>query len=167
MKTLSLFAFTLFLAVVSHAQPMSPSRVPVTDAAKNPVNPVNYVIRVEWKEPKGDPKFLEVMTTEGGFQLDTIQKNSVKINNNDVPVTLKLTGTLTALDREKGKLQLYLGRTVPYVTGTFGNGINTSSSYSQLSVGLQSTFIVKFGKPLTVQNDENGDISILVKRDED
>jgi hypothetical protein len=56
--------------------------------------PVNYLIRVEWKEPKGDPKFLEVLTTEGQFNLNTIQKNSVKINNNDVPVTLKFSGTL-------------------------------------------------------------------------
>jgi hypothetical protein len=167
MKTLSLFAFALFLAVAGLAQPTFPPRSPVTDATKTPVNLINYVIRVEWKEPKGDPKFLEVTTTEGEFQLNTIQKNSVKINNNDVPVTLKLTGTLTALDQEKGKLQLFLGRTVPYVTGTFGSGSNTSSSYSQLSVGLQSTFIVKFGKPLTVQSDENGDITILVKRDED
>jgi hypothetical protein len=81
-------------------------------------------------------------------------------------VTLKLTGTLTAFDSEKGKLQLFLGRTVPYVASTFGNGSSMSSSYSQLSVGLHSTFAVKFGKPLIVQNDENGEIVILVKREE-
>ena len=66
-----------------------------------------------------------------------------------------------------GKLQLFLGRTVPYVTSTHGSGSNTSSSYSQLSVGLQSTFIVKFGKPAVIQTDETGEISVLVKRMKD
>jgi hypothetical protein len=33
-----------------------------------------------------------------------------------------------------------------------------------MSVGLQSTFIVKFGKPAVIQTDENGQISVLVKR---
>ena len=41
------------------------------------------------------------------------------------------------------------------------------STYSQMSVGLQSTFVVKFGKPVVIQNDENGEISVLVKRVED
>ena len=108
-----------------------------------------------------------MLTTEGVFQLDTIQKNSVKINNQDIPITLKFTGTLTALDGDTGKLQLFLGRTVPYVTGSFGNGLSQSSSYSQLSVGLQSAFIVHFGKPETIQTDENGRISVLVKLEED
>jgi hypothetical protein len=33
-----------------------------------------------------------------------------------------------------------------------------------MSVGLQSTFIVTFGKPAVIQNDENGQITALVKR---
>ena len=88
----------------------------------------------------------------------------MKINNNDVPVTLKLSGTLTALSDEKGRLQLFLGRTVPYVTGTVGFGPSASSSYQQLSVGLDSTFVVQFGKPVIIQTDESGQISVLVKR---
>jgi hypothetical protein len=161
-KKLSLALVALFLALSGYSQPTPPAH-PVTE---DPKDSVNYILRVEWKEPKNDPKFIEVTTSEGQFQLDTIQKNSVKINNDEIPVTLKLTGTLTAFDSEKGKLQLFLGRTVPYVASTFGNGSSMSSSYSQLSVGLHSTFAVKFGKPLIVQNDENGEIVILVKREE-
>lgn len=127
-------------------------------------DPVNYLIRVEWKEPKSDPKFLEVLTTEGSFNLDTIQKTSVKINNSDIPSTLKFSGSIKGLSDEKGRLELFLGRTVPYVTGSYGSGSNMASSYSQLSVGLNSTFIVTFGKPLVVQNDDSGQISVLVKR---
>ncbi len=161
MKTFPLILVALLIAVACHAQPQPGTPAPAIAPAKDPVN---YLIRVEWKEPKSDPKFLEVLTTEGRFELDTIQKNSVKINNNDVPVTLKLTGSLNALNDEKGRLQLFLGRTVPYVTGTSGFGPSASSSYSQMSVGLESTFMVQFGKPVIVQTDENGQISILVKR---
>ena len=63
-------------------------------AAAPAKEPVNYLIRVvEWKEPKADPKSLEVLTTEGNFELDTIQKNSVKINNNDAPVQRRSSST--------------------------------------------------------------------------
>ena len=174
MKTYPLILATLLVAFACHSQPapamprplMAPPGAP-PPAAMPAREPVNYLIRVEWKDPKADPKSLEVLTTEGNFDLNTIQKNSVKINNNDVPVTLKFNGTLRELSDEKGRLQLFLGRTVPYVTGTSGSGPNASSSYSQLSVGLQSTFIVKFNKPLVIQTDENGEISVLVKRIED
>jgi hypothetical protein len=172
MKTYPLIIVALLIAFVCQSQPALPTPRPALPppgmippppavAAKEPVN---YLIRVEWKEPKGDPKFLEVLTTEGQFSLDTAQKNSVKINNNDVPVTLKFSGTLNAISSEKGRLQLFLGRTVPYVTSTSGDGPNARSSYSQMSVGLQSTFIVTFGKPVVIQTDENGEISVLVKR---
>lgn len=170
MKTFPLFLAVLLIAGAGHSQPaplppppMMPPGVPPRAAA--PAKDLaNYLIRVEWKEPKGDSRFLEVLTAEGHFDLDTIQKNTVKINNSEVPSTLKFSGTLTTLNDEKGRLQLFLGRTVPYVTGTYGSGPAASSSYSQLSVGLDSTFIVKFGKPLTIQNDESGQISVLVKR---
>jgi hypothetical protein len=182
MKTIPLLTVILFLAVAAQAQP-AVNRQPqpafqqrlqsiiATSGAPSSAmparEPVNYLIRVEWKEPKGDPKFLEVLTTDGNFNLDTIQKTSVKINNADIPVTLKFNGTLSTLDDQKGRLQLFLGRTVPYVTGSYNNGMGSSSSYSQLSVGLQSTFIVTFGKPLVIQNDESGQISVLVKRMKD
>jgi len=98
--------------------------------------------------------------------LDTIS-GAVKINNSDVPTTVKLTGTLTELNPEKGRLQLFLGRTMPYVTSTYTGSVGgQSSSYSQLSVGLASIFIVTFGKPLIIQTDDNGTVSILVKRED-
>ena len=170
MKTLPLTLITLLIAIACHSQPapgmppLPPSAPPAAPAAPPAVKEANYLVRVEWKEPKGDPKFLEVLTTEGRFDLNTIQKNSVKINNNEVPITLKFSGTLKELNDSKGRLQLFLGRTVPYVTGTSGSGPNAASSYSQLSVGLDSTFIVKFDKPIVIQNDESGEISVLVKR---
>lgn len=164
MKTFPLFIIVLLAAIACHAQPMPPGQRPTPGAPTEAVRqPVNYIIRVEWKAPKEDPKFLEVLTTDGSFDLNTIQKNSVKINNNEIPVTLKFSGSLTTLDGEKGKLQLFLGRTVPYVTGSSGFGSNVSSSYSQMSVGLNSTFVVHFGKSQVIQSDENGEISVLVK----
>jgi hypothetical protein len=140
-------------------RPVMPPPIPVPAR-----EPVNYLIRVEWKTPEGDPKSLEVLTAQGNFSLNTLQKNPVKINNNDVPITLKFSGSLMELNDAKGRLQLFLGRTVPYVTGTSGSGPNATSSYSQMSVGLDSTFVVQFGKPVVIQSDENGEISVLVKR---
>jgi hypothetical protein len=111
--------------------------------------------------------FVQMMTAEGPFNLDALEHSTMKINGPDIPTTLKLSGNLTVLSLEKGRLKLYIGRTVPYMTGaSSGPGGTTSSSYQQLSVGLDSTFIVTFGKPLVIQGDENGQISILVKRDE-
>jgi hypothetical protein len=165
MKIFPLIAVALLVAFACHSQPVTPSSSPGASVAVAPVkDPVNYLIRVEWKEPKADPKSLEVLTGEGNFELDTIQKTSVKINNSDIPVTLKLSGTLRELSDKKGHLQMFLGRTVPYVNSTSGSGPNASSSYSHMSVGLQSTFVVTFGKPAVIQTDENGEISVLVKR---
>jgi len=123
--------------------------------------PANYRIHVDWHGAQGETNSLEVLTAEGQVELDTLQKNSVKINNNDIPVTLKLNATLKVLDDQKGQLQMFLGRTVPYVTSTNPMG---NSSYSQMSVGLQSSFIVTFGKPDVIQSDENGTITVLVTR---
>ena len=156
MKTILLWLSALLLASTIHAQPASPPSAAVTK------DTYNYLIHVEWNDLKGEPKILEVLTTDGAVEYDGLQKASVKINNN-VPVTLKLTGNLTVLDWNKGRLQLYLGRTVPYVTSV-GSGLSPMSSYSQMSVGLQATYIVTFGKPLVIQTDENGTISVLVKR---
>jgi len=162
MKTLHLFLVVLFAAVVCHAQPVPPT--PPSPPAEAPKEPLNYVIRIEWHAEKENTKFLQLLTTEGQFNLDTIQKNSVKINDNDIPVTLKMSGSLIALGADKGRLQLFLGRTVPYVTGTtFGLSKTGTSSYSQLSVGVNSVFIVKFGKSQVIQADETGEISVLVK----
>jgi len=159
MKTILLLLSALLLAATAHCQPAS---APPAVVAKDTYD---YLIHVEWNDLKGEPKTLEVLTTDGQVEYDGLQKASVKINNNDIPVTLKLTGTLTVLDWNKGRLQLYLGRTVPYVTGTTGSTFGAmSSSYSQMSVGLQATYIVTFGKPLVIQSDENGTISVLVKR---
>jgi hypothetical protein len=171
MKTTSLLTVVLFLAVAGQAQSIPPRLPPPTMPGGVPPpgvvpvkEPVNYLIRIEWKEPKGDAKFLELLTTEGNFTLDTIQKSSVKINNSDIPGTLKFSGSLDALSDKQARLQLYLGRTVPYVTSTYGSGLNVGSSYSQLSVGLSSVFIATFGKTEVIQNDESGQISVLVKR---
>jgi len=127
--------------------------------------PVNYAIRVEWKDAKKGTNALQIVTTEGSFNLDTVS-GAVKINNSDVPTTVKVSGSLVELSPEKGRLQLFLGRTVPYVTSTYSGGSPGSggSSYSQLSVGLNSNFVVTFGKPLVIQADDNGEVTILVKR---
>ena len=148
------------------SQPGAPLRT-LGGSAPSPVleqDPVNYLVRVEWKAPNAESKFLEVLTAEGQFNLNTIEKNPVKINNNDVPTTLKFTGSLVPISSEKARVKLFLGRTVPYVTSTANGQTGSVSSYQQMSVGLDSSFVITFGKSVVVQNDENGQISVLVKR---
>ena len=147
-----------------------PSRtIPRSPAAEESVSKetVNYVIRVDWKDSKNAAHHLEVLTTEGTVNLDTFLQDKVKIDDSEIPVTISLKGSLSVLSPEKGRLSLFLGRTVPYVTGSnIGPGGKTSS-YQQRQVGLSSTFIVTFGKPVVIQSDENEKVSILVKRAED
>jgi hypothetical protein len=183
MKITTIILATMCAVVVCQAQPPTPPPPPpspgspttfqqrlvaIQQAANTePKDTSNYLIRVEWKEPKGDAKHLEILTAEGQVELDTIQKSTVKINDNEIPTTLKCTGNLTTIDGDKGRLKLFLGRTVPYVTSTYaGPNGKMGSSYSQMSAGLDSAFIVQYGKTQVIQSDENGEISVLVTRKE-
>jgi hypothetical protein len=166
MKLHSLFVTLLMAAATVGAQftPATPAKTPAS-----PVKPLcNYLLQVEWKS-RSETNAVKVLTTEGQFNLDALQGAKVKINNNEIPVTLRLSGTLTVLSPDtKGQLTLFLGRTVPYVTGVSTGVSGTStSSYQQMQVGLNSTYIVTFGKPLLIQSDGNEEVTILVSRQED
>jgi len=172
MKTLHfLIVATLWVAVCQAEPPSALPSAGAPPAASPPATctnePANYIISVQWKDTKLGSSFVQMMTAEGAFNLDALEHGTMKINGPEIPTTLKLSGSLTLLGPGKGRLKLFIGRTVPYMTGASqGPGGTTASSYQQLSVGLDSTFIVTFGKPLVIQGDENGQISILVKRDE-
>ncbi len=172
MKALPFLIAATLWAVVCQAQPtFAPPSASAPSMATPPAtstnDPANYVISVQWKDTKLGSRFVQMMTAEGSFNLDALEHSTMKINGPDIPTTLKLSGCLTLLSPEKGRLKLFIGRTVPYMTGAAqGPNGTTPPSYQQLTVGLDSTFIVIFGKPLVIQGDENGQISILVKRDE-
>lgn len=163
-------ALALLMTMNSHAAsppapPPAPQSVTLTTAEAPPTKEIaNYTVRVQWTDAAGVTNHLQVLTTEGQFSLDSLQ-TPVKINNSDVPTTVKLQGTLKVLSPEKGRINLFLGRTVPYVTGTSeGATGRTTSSYQQLQVGLSSTFGVTFGKSQVIQVDASGEVSILVNR---
>lgn len=158
MKKICLWLIALFAAVVCQAQPGSSA------ASSGPRDTSNYNIHVGWIDDQGHSNSVDVLTAEGQFDLNTVQKDRVKIDNYEVPQTTKFEGNLTVFSPEKGRLKIFLGRTIPYVTSKFGNGPNSGSSYSQLSVGLDSTFNVTFGKPLVIQTDADGQITVLVSR---
>jgi hypothetical protein len=177
MKAITLLSLALFSAATALAQPSPvPPRPPHTPQPPQPpmmggqvapkASTANYSITVSWKEAGVATNSLRVLTSEGSFQLDTLQ-GSKRIDQSDIPTTVSFTGTLDLLDGDKARLKLFLGRTVPYVTGTHSSGAGaTSSSYQQLRVGLNSTFTVTFGKPLIVQADQTGEVTVLVKRED-
>lgn len=125
-------------------------------------NPVNYILRVSWKSNNGGTNAIQLLTTEGTFKLNTSQPSGVKLGDTEVPISVSVDGTLKALGAEHGELQLFLGRSVPYVT--HGGGTPGTSSIQQRQEGLTLTFLVTFGQPVLVQKDGNGEVSVLVER---
>jgi len=120
---------------------------------------------VEWKDTKGTGHHIELVTTEGAFNLSTFLQDKARINDTDIPITVSLEGTLNVHDSEHGRLKLFFGRTVPYITGTStGNGGMKTSQYSQHQVGLSSVFAVTFGTSLQIQSDETDTVTLTVKR---
>ncbi len=176
MKTLAILFSLLLLAPFAPGQPQMPfsiianqpglpppGRPPFLPQASTPGDESNYLIHIEWSDGQGAPKTLEVVTGAGHVDYNGFLKSSVKIGGSDIPATLKLSGTLSVLSPKKGRLELYLGRTVPYVTSSYGPSGALSNSYSQMSVGIQTTMVVTFGKPIVVQSDDNGVVTVLVK----
>ena len=169
MKLLPLFALNLLAVVVCQGQviyppPPSPS-TPTTLPAFT--NTANFAIQIQWRTSKSETNFLRLVTTEGLFNLDTVQTNRVKVNTNEIPVTVRVSGMLTVIAPEKGRLNLFLGRTVPYVTSVNVGGSTTSSTYQQVQAGLNSNYTVTFGKPMVIQSDGNEEITLLVTKLED
>lgn len=159
---------TTFAQPVGQPPPMrrlpgSPPPGPPLDAES-----ANYQIRVQWKDADGGSNLLQIVTAEGGFKVNTAQLGKVKINNSDMPITLNLNGDLELLSADKARLKIFLGRTLPYVTGTTmapgAGGFVPSSTFQQLQLGLDSTVVVTFGKPLVIQSDEREEITLTVKR---
>jgi len=131
-----------------------------------PKDTANYLIIVKWTDTKAGTNALQVLTSEGSFSLETIQA-STRINDSDIPITVSFNGNIYPLSADKARLKIFLGRTVPYVTSTYMGGAGQqSSSYQQMRVGFDSAFTVTFGKPMVIQSDKNGEVSILVKREE-
>lgn len=165
-------AFVMLWAFTCQADPpvMPPAPIPATSSqpAVAKAENVNYIIRVEWKDAKGSANCLKVVTAEGKFKMDTFQLNPVKINNADIPVILTFDGHLAVINAEKGRLNFTLGKKTPVVTSASGaKGTNAPlQSYQYITVGLESNVVVTFGKPLVIQADENGEVSLLVKREE-
>jgi len=128
------------------------------------VKPVNYVLHVDWKVFKGGTNSLLLVTTEGTFKVDTTQPVAVKGGDSELPVSVSVNGDLKVLNPEQGRLQLFLGRAVPYVTRAGGS--MGASSVQQRQEGLSSVFVVTFGKPILIQRDANGEVTVLVERAE-
>ncbi len=156
LATLVLIGPTSLGAEIPRPSP-SPARTDIPT-----VNPVNYVLRVDWKSNVGGSNIIQLLTSEGAFKLNTSQPGAVQVNDAELPVSVTVDGTLTALSSQQGQVHLFLGRSVPYVTR--GAGPPGTSSIQQRQEGLTLTFLVTFGQPVLVQKDGNGEVSVLVER---
>ncbi len=118
----------------------------------------NYLVRVEWKETNGATRALEVLTGEGTFQVNSSLPGAVKLGDTEHQISVTLNGQLKVLNSSQGQLQLFLGRSVPFLLN--------QSSIQQRQEGLTVTIFVTFGKPIIVQKDANAEISVSVKQQE-
>ncbi len=125
-------------------------------------DPVNYILRVDWKSNNGGTNAIQLLTTEGTFKVNTSQPSVVKVGDSELPISVSVDGTFKALSSQQGQVELFLGRTVPYVT--HGGGAPGTSTIQQRQEGLTLTFLVTFGQPVLVQKDGNGEVSVLVER---
>ncbi len=183
MKITQLLAIVLLGSTAAFAQPQASAPLPLQPGMVPPQpprplraaadlapaaaekEPVNYVVTVKWSDTRAGTNFLQVLTTPGTFNLNAIQA-SVRIDKNDVPTTVTFKGSLSEINADKVNVQVFLGRTVPYVTSTFVGPQGPSSSYQQMSVGLDSHFVVTLGKSVVIQSDQNGEVTLSVKRQE-
>jgi hypothetical protein len=165
MKRLTIF-LAVPLALMLFTAASIPSHAAPPQAQSALTNELNYVVRIEWKDNKAPPRFLQLTTAEGHFQLNTSQPGTVKLGDNELSISITVNGDLKVLDSKQGRLQLFLGRTVPYLTSNSGPGGNSSSTVQQRQEGLTAALIVNFDKPLVIQKDANGEVSVLIKRQE-
>lgn len=184
MKATPLLALVLLATITTFAQPapapapaplpQMPQLLPIpprpvrgvgeaTPATAPEKDSANYLVTVNWSDAKAGTNFLQVLTAQGNFTLDAIQ-TSVRIGNNDVPTTVSFNGSLTEINDRKVKVTLFLGRTIPYVTSTYGGPAGQNQSYQQLRVGFNSTLSVTLGKPVVIQSDQSGEVTLSVKR---
>jgi hypothetical protein len=165
MKTIkpgAVISSILLAAAMSASAQDNPVSAAAPSTSAAPKEAVNYVIRVQWK----DGSHLQILSAQGNFNLSTFLPERVKINDSEIPISVSFKGDLRLLSPEKGQLNIFLGRSVPYVTSSYGTGKEKSSSYQQMQVGFQSTFTVTFGKPLVIQSDTKEEVTVLVKRAE-
>ena len=174
MKTTLLIALTALVALSGNALAQAPGQLPPVRRLPGSPPPgppldaesVNYQIRVQWKEAGGSSNQLQIVTAEGNFKINTAQVGKVKINNSDLPITLNFSGDLEVLSADTARIRIFLGRTLPYVTGTTTGapGGMIHQQVQQLQLGLDSNVVVTFGKPLVIQADEREEITLTVKR---
>ena len=122
--------------------------------------PANYLVRVEWKETGGNGGSIEVLTGEGNFQLSSSLPGTGKSDEAGLQIPVTLNGNLKVINSDKGQLQLFLGRSIPYTVSSPGQ----LRSIQQRQEGLTVTFFVTFGKQVVAQKDGNGEVFVLVKQ---
>lgn len=146
-------------ALPAHADSTASQQSPSTNAA-------DYTVVVTWKTKDGDTdQFLQVMTTEGGFQVNTVLPHLAMVAGAHTPESeVSFHGELKAVASNRAKLSADLSRSVPAVEAYAGS--SRVAGYQMHQESLSSTLIVTFGKPVVIQRDGNGEISVLVTRDE-
>lgn len=119
-------------------------------------NTVNYLLALELDPVKGEPRQWKYVTTEGDLAISSLSKEGVRMDDHEIPVSVSFDATIQALTEEKCRVKLFLGRSVPYVTGR--------STVQQVQVGFSGTVVLESGKPLVVQDDDSQRVTVTLTR---
>ena len=126
---------------------------------------VNYRLRLEIKEGKEALIEISVVSSQGKIRAQMMNPKRTLIDDREVPSTMDFTASLSPLEGDRCQVTLFLGRSIPYVTsrstGPEGKGV---SQYQQMQVGLDTTVILKVGKPLVIESDPTQQVQLTLEK---
>ena len=161
---------TIAAAVVQAPSVVRPPASPDL-RAESAEGTTNYLVTLELKPATGDSRQWKYVTTEGTLDISTVSEEGVAIDQHAVPVSMSFTATIRAITENKCHVKLFLGRSVPYVTGFTNSGSPagggprvTRSQIQQIQVGLSTAVVLESGKPLVVQDDDGQRVTVTLTR---
>jgi hypothetical protein len=127
---------------------------------------VNYRITLEIKEPGSEPRVWKYVATDGDLEINSLMRETVKIDNYELPRTVTFSATLRTVSEDTCRVKLLIGRTVPFVSGSSGSagGATTRTQIQQFQVGFSGTVLLEVGKPLMVQDDDSQRMTVRLDR---
>lgn len=138
--------------------PPSMRQPPETQLADNYRIKIDHVI-------EGEASSFSTVTGKTKFSYQGFSKG-VTIDGNKVPSTTDFEGTLSRVTKNSVFLDYAIGRTIPFVTGTFSGGPNSrvTSQYQQIQTGVQNGASFPLGKPVMVLQSEAEVITITITK---
>lgn len=126
----------------------------------------NYRIKVDYLI-NGKSSSFSILTGRQKLRYQGMDKGT-EIDGIKLPSSIDFEGQLFNETESTISLDYFLGRTVPYVTGTYTrpDGGKTASQFQQMQVGISNGSTFHFGKPVKVVESDGEMITITIEKTE-